>query len=445
MASILARIILSFFLLLLFIPHPTSAETKTFIKEYTYQASEDDSRNSSRTLALREVKRLLLEELGTYLESVTEVQNFRLTKDRITALTAGIVQTEIMADKWDGDSLKYWLKAKIVADSDEVIKAIDALRNDRAKTKELEGIKRRSDELLRENQRLRKELSAATVGQKQEELAAYNKTIKDLSAIDWEERSYALAVTGKNEGIKTFNKFIELNPQNAKVIYYRGLAYANIGDSQQAIKDYSKAIEIDPKYVEAYGDRGKTYAGIGNYQQAIKDYNNVIGLGSYREIAYCFRGIAYSKLNNFKQAIKDYDSSIKIDPKYADAYGNRGIAHASLVNYRQAIRDFNKVIEINALNGLHSGDFDSGRSEDAYYYRGIVYDKLGNYRQAIEDYDRSLSSILSTYAIPDAYYRKGIAFKKLGDNSRAIENYKRAASLGHKEAQVYLKKRGIKW
>jgi hypothetical protein len=134
MTSSLARIILLSFLFLLFIPHLISAETKIFVKEYTYQASEDDSRNSSRTLALREVKRLLLEELGTYLESVAEVQNFQLTKDRITALTAGIVQTEIMADKWDGDSLKYWLKAKIVADSDEVIKSIDALRNDLAKT-----------------------------------------------------------------------------------------------------------------------------------------------------------------------------------------------------------------------------------------------------------------------------------------------------------------------
>ncbi len=33
------------------------AEMKTFIKEYTYQASEDDSRNSSRVTAMREVKR----------------------------------------------------------------------------------------------------------------------------------------------------------------------------------------------------------------------------------------------------------------------------------------------------------------------------------------------------------------------------------------------------
>ena len=48
----------------------------TFQKEYTYQASEYDSKVSCRALALEQVKRLLLEELGTYLESETEVKNF---------------------------------------------------------------------------------------------------------------------------------------------------------------------------------------------------------------------------------------------------------------------------------------------------------------------------------------------------------------------------------
>ena len=101
------------------------AETKTFIKEYTYQAGDEDSKNSCRVIALREVKRLLLEELGTYLESVSEVKNFQLTKDQITTLTAGIVQTELIDDKWNTETMRYWLKAKIKADSGEVIKAID--------------------------------------------------------------------------------------------------------------------------------------------------------------------------------------------------------------------------------------------------------------------------------------------------------------------------------
>jgi hypothetical protein len=54
------------------------AEIKTFLKEYTYQASEMDSKVSCRAIALEQVKRLLLEELGTYLESHTEILNFQL-------------------------------------------------------------------------------------------------------------------------------------------------------------------------------------------------------------------------------------------------------------------------------------------------------------------------------------------------------------------------------
>ena len=116
MKSSLIRINVIFILLVLFIPRITSAELKTFVKEYTYQASEIDSKMSCRIIALEHVKRLLLEELGTYLESRTEVKDFRLTKDRIVILTAGIVRTEIVSESWDGNSLKYQLKAKLTAD-----------------------------------------------------------------------------------------------------------------------------------------------------------------------------------------------------------------------------------------------------------------------------------------------------------------------------------------
>src|SRR5665647_2595889 len=98
------------FLILSFLLFANSsfAETKIFIKEYTYHAGDEDSKNSSRTIALREVKRLLLEELGTYLESQTEVKNFQMTKDQITTLTAGIVSTEVIDEKCDGHI--YWIK-----------------------------------------------------------------------------------------------------------------------------------------------------------------------------------------------------------------------------------------------------------------------------------------------------------------------------------------------
>ena len=109
-------------LLLLFVLQSHSfAEVTTYIKEYTYNASEVDNKVSSRVIAMREVKRLLLEELGTCLESIIEAKNFELTKDQITSLTAGIVKTEIVDEKWDGHI--YWIKTKIVADTDNIIKS----------------------------------------------------------------------------------------------------------------------------------------------------------------------------------------------------------------------------------------------------------------------------------------------------------------------------------
>ena len=105
-----------------------------------------------------------MEELGTYVESHTEVVNFPLRKDQITVLTAGIVKTQILDENWDGE--RYWLQVEIEVDSGEVINSIDALRKDRKKTNALEEVMRRSEKLLSENERLRKELAGGKVKQK---------------------------------------------------------------------------------------------------------------------------------------------------------------------------------------------------------------------------------------------------------------------------------------
>ena len=112
----------------------------TFVKEYTYQASELDSKASCRTISLEMVKRLLLEELGTYLISETEVRDFKLTKEQVKTYSSGIVMAEIVAENWDGKT--YWLKARVSADPKEVSKSLKKIMDDQFKTKELEDIKK---------------------------------------------------------------------------------------------------------------------------------------------------------------------------------------------------------------------------------------------------------------------------------------------------------------
>jgi tetratricopeptide (TPR) repeat protein len=398
-------------ILISLLPHFAFAETKTFIKEYTYHAGDEDSRNSSRTIALREVKRLLLEELGTYLESQTEVKNFQMTKDQITALTAGIVSTEVIEDTWDGKT--YWLQARIKADSESVIKYIDILRQDRQKVKELEEIKKRSDDLLKENESLRKELTTAKGEKKQKDTVAYNKTIKDIEAGEWYEKGFSLQISGSYK---------------------------------EAVVAYTSAIELNPKYEDAYYNRGLAYYILGNHRQAVSDFDKVIEMRPDSPAYYTGRGLAYYNIDNYGQAIENFDKEIELFPKNGMAYFNRGDTYARLGNYRQAVKDYDKAISLGRpardliveMLGVRS----SVPYEMLYNNRGDAHYKLGNYRYAVKDYDKVIELNPKD---ANAYFNRGIAYQKLGNDNNMKQDMKIAARLGYKEAQDFLKSKGIVW
>jgi tetratricopeptide (TPR) repeat protein len=326
----------------LFVCAPAFAEIKVFEKEYTYEAGEDDSKNSSRAIALREVKRLLLEELGAYLESRTEVKDFRLTRDEVTTLTAGIVSTQIIAEKWDGRV--YYLKAKLAAYPDDVIKSIDEFRKDSEKTRELEAIRKSLGAMLAENEKLKRELALAKDAKKPAALAAYEKNIGALDAFEWFERGYANDASG---------------------------------NCTEAVKDYDRAVQLNPGYALAYDNRGKCYIKLKDYLQAVRDFDKAIALGPEVATTHYNRANAYNRLGDYRRAIMDFDRAIDLDPRLAVAYNNRGNVYYRLGNYRKALTDFNSAIALEPGFAI------------AYYNRGNTNDRLGNRRQAIADLVRA--------------------------------------------------------
>jgi TPR repeat protein len=205
------------------------AEIKTFIKEYTYQACDFDSKDSSRTLALETIKRLLLEELGTYLISETEVKNMELTKDQVVSYSAGIVSAVILEDKWDGKS--YWIKSKVSADPLQVEKALKKLVEDKYKLKELDENKNKVEELLKENNRLRAALEKAdktqNMNNRTKDIKAYNETITRLNAEEYFQLGLIKHYGGnRQEAIKFYIRAARLG--NIPAQYFlkkRGIAW----------------------------------------------------------------------------------------------------------------------------------------------------------------------------------------------------------------------------
>jgi len=416
------------------------ANLVTFEEEYTYQASEYDSKFSCKALALEQLKRLLLEKLGTYLESQTEVRNFRLTKDQIVVLSAGIVKTEIIDERWDG--VVFYLKAKIQADPGEIAKSIESLHQDRQKTRELEKIKKQADELLKEAERLRNELKVAGAGKSERARKDYDETVKRLSAVDLVTigTSFYLSASYK-DAIDAFDKAIKLDRQYAEAYLHRAMAYDMLGQSWQGIKDSDKAIELNRKFGMAYFVRGVCYYGLKKYPPAISNFDKAIGLEPNFAGAYNMRGLAYRGFGNYEQAFMNFDKAIEAIELRTDSHSlprhlpfyNRGLAFMDLDDKQKAIRDFSKAIELNPKVAL-----------EAYDYRSLIYLALGKWQEAIGDLDmyiklnpknsniyirRSFAYIAlgdMTQASWDAYTRLGDLRRAKGDWDKASESYRQA-------------------
>ncbi|MGD1153149.1 MAG: tetratricopeptide repeat protein [Syntrophales bacterium] len=229
---------------LFFAAVPLHAETKTFVREYTYEAGEIDSKISCRAIALEQVKRLLLEELGTYVESVTVVKDYHIAKDEITTLTAGIVQTTILEENWDGK--EYWLKAKITADPDEVASSIEKLRNNQQLVKDLAEARDEASQALRKIDALRQELAAAEASKEKRE--EYREAVNKLVATDWFERGQYQTFSGNyQEALRAYDMVVVLRPNNAKAYSNRGAIYVQLGRYDSAMKDLDKAVALNPQ------------------------------------------------------------------------------------------------------------------------------------------------------------------------------------------------------
>ena len=80
------------------------------------------------------------------LESRTEIKDFKIEKDEIVALTAGVVKLEILDEKWNGET--YSMTAKIEANPNDITRAIEELRKHKGKLENIEKLQTIKDESL---------------------------------------------------------------------------------------------------------------------------------------------------------------------------------------------------------------------------------------------------------------------------------------------------------
>ncbi len=361
------------FITILLFANLCQAATKTFIREHTYQASDYDSRLTCQAIALTEVKRLLLEEIGTYLVSGTTVQNGMVVSDDISVYTAGAVQTKVIDQKWDGKT--YWLKAQIQADPDSVSTAVARLREDKAKTRELESLKASSERALAEIAKLNKSLArASSDNSKFADQIKYLQNAQKLSAAQSAQQGLAALESGDaTTALTAFTRALEVDSNDVISLINRGIAYARLNDHKKAAADYSRALKSSPKDHRIYYNRGIAYYHSGEYAKALNDFNHSLLLKPGNSKALFNRALVYDALGNIDKSLLDYNQVIKLDPRDVQALNNRGALYLQKKLYAKAAADFSQAIKIDPAFG------------DAYLNRAGLYAVRGDMESALAD------------------------------------------------------------
>jgi len=128
---------------------PPSADIRVVTASGEYRMGDHDTRTDAIRLAVEAAKREALEQVATYLESVTEVKNMDVTRDDIRTYTAGIVMVldQKITTRLEAETVVIHVDLTAQVDSDEVVQAIAAmLENETAKT-ELAALRSETDQL----------------------------------------------------------------------------------------------------------------------------------------------------------------------------------------------------------------------------------------------------------------------------------------------------------
>ena len=156
-----------------------SANVQVVTASGEYRMGEHDTRNDAVRLAVDAAKRDALEQVATYLESVTEVKNMAVTRDEIRTYTAGIVMVldQKITTRLEEDTVVIHADLTAQVNPDEVAQAITTLRENESAKTELAALRAETDQL---HQQLDAANQALATAVSPEQIRALNQERQDL-------------------------------------------------------------------------------------------------------------------------------------------------------------------------------------------------------------------------------------------------------------------------
>lgn len=158
--------------------------------------------------------------------------------------------------------------------------------------------------------------------------------------------------------------------QTVAVLFFRGNAYAALGQLQRAIEDYDAALDLAPGIPEIHYNRGVALSALGRYELAIADFDEAIRRQWDLAATYFSRGGSYALMGNHARAIEDFNASLRLAPDDTRTLLRRGMAHAAQGNVEAALDDWERDMAVGGAARIRY--WQAWIRDHGGYYRGPV-------------------------------------------------------------------------
>lgn len=161
--------------------YPSVILAKTYEVNATgeYVMGDRDSKADARRIALEHAKLLAVEQIGTYLESETVVQNSQVTKDEIRTYASAIVKTVVLSENMrllENKTTMFSLNIRANVDISVLENKIKEIKSDTKRSQQISS-------LQLENIRLLKELESLSTRLKSESAGQYRNLIQERESV----------------------------------------------------------------------------------------------------------------------------------------------------------------------------------------------------------------------------------------------------------------------
>lgn len=130
--------------------------------------------------------------------------------------------------------------------------------------------------------------------------------------------------------------------------YWRGSAYMNLSQLEDALEDFNRTLELEPDYLRALSSRAYTYRILGNFTAALTDYQRILELdGDTAQDALAHFGIGHVEMirRNFDATLEHYEAALQLTPNDLAIRSNRAMLLVMMGRYQHALQEIPAILE----------------------------------------------------------------------------------------------------